>query len=203
LATRRTASSCPTTRWCRRLFHQQQFLALALHHFRDRDAGRPRNDFGDLLGTDLGAQQLVLPTAIARLLGHRQLRLELRQLAVLDFGHLVPFVLALQLRQLKLQLVDLFLDVRTALHLCLFGLPDFIEVVVLAFQLEQFLLDQMHALLRAFIALLAHRLALDLELDHAAVELVHHLGLGVDLHLDPRRRLVDQVDRLVRAGSGR
>jgi hypothetical protein len=50
----------------------------------------------------------------------------------------------------------------------------------------------------AFVALLAHRLALDLELDHAPVELVHHLGLGVDLHLDPRRGLVDQVDRLVR-----
>ena len=36
-----------------------------------------------------------------------------------------------------------------------------------------------------------------LQLDQAAVEAVHRLGLGVDLHLDARRRLVDQVDRLV------
>ena len=47
-------------------------------------------------------------------------------------------------------------------------------------------------------ALLLHRLALDLELDQPAVELVHRLRLGVDLHPDPRRGLVDQVDRLVR-----
>jgi hypothetical protein len=31
-----------------------------------------------------------------------------------------------------------------------------------------------------------------------AVEPVHCFRLGIDLHLDPRRRLVDQVDRLVR-----
>ena len=35
------------------------------------------------------------------------------------------------------------------------------------------------------------------QLDQAPVEPVHRLGLGVDLHLDARRRLVDQVDRLV------
>ena len=31
----------------------------------------------------------------------------------------------------------------------------------------------------------------------APVEPVHRLGLGIDLHLDARRRLVDQIDRLV------
>jgi hypothetical protein len=41
-------------------------------------------------------------------------------------------------------------------------------------------------------------LALDLQLDEAPVESVHHLGLGVDLHLDAGGRLVDEVDRLVR-----
>ena len=45
--------------------------------------------------------------------------------------------------------------------------------------------------------LLLQRLALDLELDDAALEPVHLLGLGVDLHADARRGLVDQVDRLV------
>ena len=45
--------------------------------------------------------------------------------------------------------------------------------------------------------LLLQRLALDLQLHDAPVELVELLGLGIDLHAQPRRRLVDQVDRLV------
>ena len=39
--------------------------------------------------------------------------------------------------------------------------------------------------------------ALDLELAHAAVDLVQLDRHGVDLHAQPRGRLVDQVDRLV------
>ena len=45
--------------------------------------------------------------------------------------------------------------------------------------------------------LLLQRLALDLELDDAAVEILDFLGLGFDLHADAARRLVHQVDRLV------
>ena len=59
------------------------------------------------------------------------------------------------------------------------------------------LLDQREALRRGFVLLLAHRLALDAQLDQAPLEAIERLGLGVDLHLDARRRLVDQVDRLV------
>ena len=44
---------------------------------------------------------------------------------------------------------------------------------------------------------LLQRLPLDLQLDDAPLEPVERLGLGVDLHADARRRLVDQVDRLV------
>jgi hypothetical protein len=45
---------------------------------------------------------------------------------------------------------------------------------------------------------LLQRLALDLQLHDAAVELVQFLRLAVDLHAQPAARLVDQVDRLVR-----
>jgi hypothetical protein len=48
------------------LFHLQQLLALALHHLGHRDAGGARDDFGDLLGADLRAQQLGLPPALRR-----------------------------------------------------------------------------------------------------------------------------------------
>src|SRR6266498_3197083 len=46
-------------------------------------------------------------------------------------------------------------------------------------------------------ALLAHRGELDLELAHAALGLVELERRGVDLHAQARRRLVDEVDRLV------
>ena len=47
------------------------------------------------------------------------------------------------------------------------------------------------------VVILAERLQLDLELHDVAVDLVDLGRLRVDLHPDPRRRLVDQVDRLV------
>ena len=78
-----------------RVLHVQQLVALALQHLRHRDAGRARDDLGDLLGADLGAQQLRLASASpARLVGLLQLRLELRKLAVLQLGHLLPVALA-------------------------------------------------------------------------------------------------------------
>lgn len=64
-------------------------------------------------------------------------------------------------------------------------------------QLGDLVLDQAEALLRGFVLLAAHGFALDLQLDQAAVEPVHHLGLGIHLDLDLGGRLVDEVDRLV------
>jgi hypothetical protein len=61
----------------------------------------------------------------------------------------------------------------------------------------QLFVEHLEALLRRIVALLLERLALHLELDDAAVETIQLLGLRVDLHADPRRRLVDQVDGLV------
>ena len=80
----------------------------------------------------------------------------------------------------------------------LLRLPDLVQVRILALELRDLLLDQRKALLRRRVRFLLDRLALDLELDHAAVEPVHRLGLGIDLHPNPRGRFVDQVDRLVR-----
>ncbi len=70
-------------------------------------------------------------------------------------------------------------------------------------QLVDLFLDQRQALLRGLVLFLLHGFALDLQLDHAAVELVHDLGLGVDLDLDlapPPRRSGRWP---CRAGSGR
>ena len=61
-----------------------------------------------------------------------------------------------------------------------------------------FLFDEFHPPPRGVIGLLADRLAFDFELNDASIETVHHLGLRVDFHFDPRGRLIDQIDGLVR-----
>ncbi|EKE16993.1 MAG: hypothetical protein ACD_10C00684G0001, partial [uncultured bacterium] len=124
--------------------------------------------------------------------------LQLGQLAVLQLGHLVEVALALQFLDLLLDLLDLLAHMLAALGLGLLGLPDLVEVGNFLLQRFDFFLDQAKALLRGLVLLAAHGFALDLQLDQAAIELVHHLGLGVDLDLDLGRRLVDQVNRLVR-----
>ena len=93
--------------------------------------------------------------------------------------------------------LELLLDVLCALHRGLLRLPDLLEVGVLPVRLCDLLLELLAPIPRSAVALLAERLALDLELNEAPVEPVHLLGLGVDLHSDPPRRLVDQIDRLV------
>ncbi|KOT22176.1 hypothetical protein DM52_2199 [Burkholderia mallei] len=183
------------------LFDVQQLLALALHHPRHRNARRARDDLGNFLRADLRAQQ-ARPRRIVllALLGLRDLlepRLELRQLAVLQLGDLLELAFALQARNVGTHLVDLFLQLRTALHGCLLGRPDLVEIRVFAPEPLDFLLDQRKTLLRRFVRLLLHRFALDLQLDQTAIELVHFFGLRVDFHLDPRRGLVNQIDCLV------
>ena len=54
---------------------------------------------------------------------------------------------ALKISHLRLEPVDFFLDVRTALHLRFFGFPHFIQVVVFALQPGQLVFNQMQALL--------------------------------------------------------
>ena len=72
-----------------------------------------------------------------------------------------------------------------------------LEVGELFLQLGELRVQIVEALLRGVVRFLLQRLALDLQLDDAALELVHDLGLGVDLDAHARGRLVDQVDRLV------
>ncbi|CAM2150949.1 hypothetical protein PT2222_250042 [Paraburkholderia tropica] len=184
------------------VFDQEQLFALALHHARDRNAGRTRHDFRDFLGAHLRAQQtMTLRAVLLGGLGLRdllELRFQLRQLAVLQFRDLLELAFALELRDLGTHLVDVFLDLRAALHRGLLGGPDLFEVLIFEAQAIDFLFDQLQTLLRRFVLFLLDGFALDLQLDQTTIELVHLFGLRIDFHLDLRRRFVDQVDRLVR-----
>ena len=93
--------------------------------------------------------------------------------------------------------LQLFLDRGLALHGGLLGLPDLVQVRVLPLQRLELGLQVREPLLRRVVGLLLQGHLLDLELDDAAVEPVHLLGLGVDLHAQAGRGLVDEVDGLV------
>ena len=67
----------------------------------------------------------------------------------------------------------------------------------LLLQLGELALERLAPALGGVVLLLAQRLQLDLELHRAALELVDLLGHRVDLDAQPRRGLVDEVDRLV------
>ena len=181
--------------------HFEQFFALALHHFRDRNASRATDHFGDFVHTDLGFQQTRL---IGRaLLGFgrfrlRQLLLQLRQFAVLDFRHFIELALALQFDHFAAQGVDLLFDVRAALRLRFFAAPDFLQLSQLFFHLGDFGFDQLQTLLRSVVGLALDCFAFNFELDQAAVEFIERLGFGVNLDFDARRGFVNQVNRFVR-----
>ena len=127
-----------------------------------------------------------------------QLFFQLRNSPVLDFGDLGQIAMALRGFDFAARLLDLLLELRRALHRGLLGLPDFVEVGELALELGDVGFQIGQALLGFLVLLLLQRLALDLQLDQAALQAVEFLGLGVDLHADARRGLVHQVDRLVR-----
>lgn len=182
-------------------FDLQQFLALALHHPRHRNAGGPRHHFRDFLGAHLCAQQ-AWPCRIALFggLGLRdllQLRFESGQLAILQFGDLFELAFTLQTHNVRAHFLDLFLQRRAALHGGFLRHPDFLEIGILAIQPFNFFLDQLQALLRCLVLFLLDGFALDLQLNQPAIEPVHLFGLRIDFHLDPGRCFVDQVDGFI------
>ena len=133
-----------------------------------------------------------------RLTRHVELTLELGDAPVLQFRHALQITGAACGLELQARLFERFLDVRGALHRRFLRFPDLLEVGKLTPQLADLVFQRRQALLRGLIGLLLQRLTFDLQLHQAAVEAIHLLGHGVDLHADLRAGLVDQVDRLVR-----
>jgi hypothetical protein len=97
------------------------------------------------------------------------------------------------------QLVDLARDLLDAVEDVLLAGPARRELVATGLGLGELALDRLAHGRR----LLRHRGELDLELRHAPLGLVELDRGAVDLHPQPRGRLVDEVDRLVRQESGR
>ncbi len=182
------------------VFHFEQFVALTGHHLGHRNAGRAADHFGDFFRANLRAQQTVLRSVGLRfgLRGILQFGFQLRQLTILQLGHLFKFAFALQPDNFGTHMLDFFFQLRRALCRSLFRLPYFFQIGVLARKLLNLGFNQRITLFRGFVFFLFHRFPLDFKLDQAALQLIHHFRLGIDFHSDPCCGLIDQIDRLVR-----
>ena len=124
--------------------------------------------------------------------------LQFGQLPVLQLGYLVEVAFAGVFLNLKLDFVQFFAHLLAALGRRFFTFPDFFQIGILPFEFANFAFEVFEAFLRGLVLFLLEGFALDLELDQAAVELVHRLGLGIDFQFDLGRGLVNQVDGLIR-----
>src|SRR5215213_8672454 len=135
--------------------------------------------------------------AVGLRLGLPQLLLDARDDAVGELAGLCPIAAALRVGELVEGFVELLLQLGSAAELVLLGLPARRDRGRLLLKIRKLLLEALEALLRGGVGLFLERLGLDLPAHDLAVDVVELLGLRVDLHAQPRGRLVDEVDRLV------
>ena len=180
------------------LLHVDQLLDLALHQLRDRDPGPAPDDLGDvLLGHLLGQQRATLVELAHPLLLRGDDLLELGNVRVLELRRALEVPLALGPLVGAAGVVELGDRGLARVDRLLLGLPARLQLRSRLVELRELGLDRLAARLRRVVLLALERLALDLELQDPAVDLVDLDRRRLDLHLQPRGGLVDQVDRLV------
>ena len=122
---------------------------------------------------------------------------QLLERAVLELGRGRVVGLTLGLLDPGGQRLELRLGRPDRRDRALLRLPALAQRAGLLLDVGELLLERLEARLRRVIALLAQRLALDLELDPPPLELVDLDRHRVDLHAQARRGLIDEIDRLV------
>ena len=177
------------------LLHAQKLFLLALEHPVDRHPGPARHHLRHVIR---GHRFLDHGALAFRRLDALELLLDLRNAAIGELTRALVFTFALRIGELDAQVIELGLELLRVRKLVLLGFPACRQIGGLLFERHQFLLEPLEPLLRAWIALFLECFLLDLEPHDLAVDRIEFLGLGIDLHLEPRSSLVDQIDRLVR-----
>ena len=179
-----------------RILHTHQLVALSLQHLGYRNPGPLGDDFSNFLIRDPVAQQLHFHHF--RLAGHIQLPLQLRNLAVLQFGHLAEIPGTAGVLQVNPGLFQLALDLLGAVQSRLLGVPDFLKVGVFALDIANDCRQLFQPLLRRSVGFLFQGLPLDLQLNQPAFEPIQRLWLGIHFHADLAGCFIDQVNGLIR-----
>ena len=172
LATASTASSWPTTRWCRRSSMWTSFSTSPSMRRRDRDAG-PAATTSAMSSASTSSWRKPALAVGSRGLGLGELALELGDLAVAQLGGALQVGFALGALGLAVRLLEALLDLagRRRWRPSRPATAAFIAAALLA-QLGELALDRLAALGGRVVLLLRQRRALDLELHDAALDLV-------------------------------
>ena len=181
------------------LFEPHELRHLAFHQARDGDAGPLGDDLGDVFLVDLFLQHAAVALEVVEPRRHRvELALDHRDVAVAQLRGALEVAVALgalgveacacSSRSLPAWIVD---------DRVLLRLPVRDHAVALLLQRLQLGVERLEPRLRALVGLLGERGALDLELADAPLDDVDLERHRVDLDAQPRRGLVDEVDRLV------
>ena len=178
------------------LLHTEQLGRLTFEHPACRDAGPRLHHFGDVVGSDFLLEHHVLASLGV---GQRgvELLLDLGDASVAQLRGLGQVTVALSPVGLAAQRLQLLLELAHHVDGALLVLPPGGQLGELFLLVGQFRAQLLQAVLRRSVFLLGQRHLLDLEATDQPLDLVDFDGPGIDLHAQPRRRLVDQVDRLV------
>ena len=180
------------------VLHAHELRHLALHEARHGDTRPLRDDLGDVFLVDLFLQHLLLALELVEARGLLvDLVLELAHRAVAELRGQLEVALALGLLGVGARLLEPLLELADLGDRVLLVLPVRDHRVALFGQAGELLVERREPLLRLRVGLLGQRGLLDLELADAPLDHVDLERHRVDLDAQARRRLVDQVDRLV------
>jgi hypothetical protein len=181
------------------LVHREELLRLPLHHLRDGDARPAGDDGGDVLFLDLLAQEAAVLLEPLERRGRRgEVTVQLVQDAVAQLRRPAQIPLAFGDLRIPAGILDPLLQVADPADGVLLVLPDRLHRERFLAQLRESLLERREPVAGAGGIVLLERLLLDLGLQDLPLHLVDRGGKRVDLHLEARGCLVDEVDRLVR-----
>ena len=171
---------------------------LRLHHAGHGDAGPAADDLRDLLfGHRLLEFDFALLLRLELVVLCLDLLLQFGNHAVLELRRGLEVSLTRRLRECDFLLLELLAEPCGFLDDILLLAPGQLQPVRLLLQLRDLRLDIAQALSGLVVGLGNQRLAFHLQDDQSAVQFVDLDGHALELHLDHRRRLVHEVDRLV------
>src|SRR6516164_9511594 len=180
-------------------FHVDELLRFALKQPSGWDARPFADELGDVFFIDFFFQHRgILLHRGKPLLGLLQFAFCGSDFAIADFRNFGQFAGPLEALLLRLELLDLLLELADFSNSLFFGLPTRFFPTGFFLQFGKFLLDLAAPFLGMRVRFLEQCLALNFELQDAALDFVDLYRQGIDLHTEAGGGFVDEVDGLVR-----